>query len=183
MLKIYLTDLAAYNKGYLHGEWVLLPMEEDKLQTTLLKILDSGSALCFMESGFYDKHEEYFITDWEWTEHEFQEISEYENIYELNKMLELLHDKSEYELKAISFLVTEGLAQDIEEAISKADDVIIHENQNMEDVAYDLMQECYQADLLPSIIANNISYEGIAKDLEHEGTYYVVGSDIFEFAG
>jgi len=183
MLKIYLTDLAAYNKGYLHGEWISLPMDEDELESTLSKILSSGSALCYMESGSYDKHEEYFITDWEWTEYEFQEINEYEDIYKLNQMLQLLQDKSEHQLKAISFLMTEGVVQDIQDAISKADDVVIHENQNMEDIAYDLMQECYQADLLPSIIANHIDYEGIATDLEYDGAYYVVGSDIFEFMG
>lgn len=27
MLKIYLTDLSAYNKGYLFGEWISLPSD------------------------------------------------------------------------------------------------------------------------------------------------------------
>jgi len=53
----------------------------------------------------------------------------------------------------------------------------------MNDIAYDLMQECYQADKLPSIIANNIDYDGIAKDLELDGNYYQYGSDIIEYIG
>lgn len=133
------------------------------------------------ESGSED-HEEYFITDWCYDSHEFKQIDEYENIYELNEQLQLLEDKSDHELKAISFLVTEGLATDIANAIEKADDVIIHENQDMGDVAYELMQDCYNADTLPSIIANHIDYDGIARDLEMDGNYFEIGSDVYEYA-
>ncbi len=31
MLNIYITDLAAYNKGFLYGEWIRLPMSDDNL--------------------------------------------------------------------------------------------------------------------------------------------------------
>lgn len=72
---------------------------------------------------------------------------------------------------------------DIEDAISKADDVRVYENQNMEDIAYDLLQDCYSIDTLPSIIANNISYEDVARELEMDGTYFEMGNDIFEYIG
>ena len=178
MLEIYLTDLQAYNEGHLVGKWIKLPLTPFELAQAISEVLTEGE----YESGSED-HEEYFITDWSWCEYEFHDIQEYENIYELNEQLQLLEYKSDYELKAISFLVTEGLAIDIETAIDKADDVRIYENHSMEDVAYDLMQECYRADELPSIIANNIDYEGIARELEYDGTYYEVGRDVFEYIG
>lgn len=32
MLKIYLTNLGKYNEGYLIGEWVTLPIDDDELE-------------------------------------------------------------------------------------------------------------------------------------------------------
>ena len=178
MLEIYITDLQSYNEGNLVGKWIKLPLTPFELSQAISEVLSEGETV----SGS-DNHEEYFITDSEWSHHEFQEIQEYEDIYALNEQLQLLTDKSDYELKCISFLINEGFAIDIETALDKADDVTIHENQNMEDIAYDLMQECYQADLLPSIIANNIDYEGIARELEYDGTYFDDGLDVYQYFG
>lgn len=179
MLKIYLTDLAAYNKGYLFGEWISLP--SDNLDEQLSKILKAGEALCFLEEGYYEEHEEWFVTDYEWDDIDLFEIQEYENIFTLNEQLELVKDLSTYQLKAIRFLLSENIAKDLEDAFYKADDVLIYENQSLEDVAYDLMQELYNADALPSIIANHIDYEGIARDLEIEGAYTVIENDVYEY--
>lgn len=178
MLNLYLTDLQSYNEGDLVGKWIKLPLTSFELSQALSEVLTEGEVI----SGS-DNHEEYFITDWDWNNYEFYDIDEYENIYKLNEELQTLQYKSDYELKAIAFLVTEGIAVDIEDAITKADDVYIHENKDMTDIAYDLMQDCYQADKLPSIIANNIDYESIAQELEYDGIYYEVGTDIFEYIG
>lgn len=179
MLKIYLTDLAAYNKGFLFGEWVSLPCSD--LDETLSKILRAGEAMCFIEESYFEKHEEYFITDYEWEDIELFEIGEYENIFALNEQLKLVESCSILELKAIRFLLSEQITSNLEDAYYKADDVTIYENQTMEDVAYDLMQELYNADALPSIIANHIDYDGIARDLELDGNYRIIGCDIYEY--
>ena len=52
-IAIYLTNLHKYNCGILCGEWVKLPVAEDKLQEVLDHI------------GIDEFHEEYFITDYE----------------------------------------------------------------------------------------------------------------------
>jgi len=135
MLEIYLTDLQAYNEGHLVGKWITLPLTPVELSQAISEVLTEGEIF----SGT-DDHEEWFITDWSWTNHEFQEIQEYENIHELNEMLLSIESKSDSELKAIAFLMNESLAVDIEDAVTKADDVNIHENQDMGDVAYELMQ-------------------------------------------
>jgi len=178
MLEIYITDLQAYNEGHLVGKWIKLPLTPFELSQAISEVLSEGE----FESGSED-HEEHFITDWAWSSHEFYDIDEYHNIHQLNEELQDLQYKPDHELKAIAFLLQNQLAVDIEDAITKADDVHIHEDRDMADIAYDLMQDSYQADLLPSIIANNIDYEAIGQELEYDGTYYEVGSDIYEYVG
>jgi len=39
MLKIYITDLAGYNSGYLRGKFIALPMEEAELEASIKEIL------------------------------------------------------------------------------------------------------------------------------------------------
>ena len=178
MLHIFLTDLQAYNEGHLVGRWLELPLTDFELQQALSEVLTEGEAI----SGSED-HEEYFITDYEWIRDELFDIDEYHNIHQLNQQLQDLEFKSDHELQALSFLLQQQLAVDIEDALTKVDDVIIYSNYSMNDIAYDLMQECYQADNLPSIIANNIDYDGIARELELDGNYYQYGSDIIEYIG
>ncbi len=178
MLQVYITDLQSYNEGDLVGNWVKLPLTKFELSQAIYDVLNEGESIS--ESA---NHEEIFITDYEWDSYELQEIFEYKNLDELNDILWTLKLKSDHELKAIEFLIQNQLAINIEDAISKADDVTIHEHQNMEDLAYELMQECYQADKLPSIIANNIDYESIARELEYDGTYFESGPDVFEYIG
>ena len=179
MLEIYLTDLQAYNEGHLVGKWVELPLTPFELSQAISEVLTEGE----IYSGS-DGHEEYFITDYSWQDIEFfSTIDEYENLYELNKSLQAIEEVEESKHKAIAFLLAEGLATSVEDAIGKAEDVRIYENQTMGDVAYELMQDCYSADALPSIISNHIDYEGIARDLEIDGNYFEVGADIYEYVG
>lgn len=178
MLKVFITDLAAYNAGYLVGQWFSLPTTAEKLTEAIESVYRHGEEACGDTN-----HEEYFTTDFEWTDHEFFEIEEYSNLHEINEQLQQLEGKTDYELKAIAFLLSEGLTQDIEDAIFKSDDVRIYENQSMEDIAYDLIQECYNIHELSPIIANHIDYEGIGRDLEMDGSYFEMGNDIYEYVG
>jgi antirestriction protein len=179
MLNIYLTDLSAYNKGYLFGEWVSLP--SDNLDETLAKILRAGEDMCFIEENYFEKHEEYFISDYEWEDTELFKIDEYENIFSLNETLFRLEQLNQSELKAIRFLLSEQIALNLEDAITKVDDVTIYENQTINDVAYELLNECYDLDKLPNIISCHIDYDGIARDLELDGNYTVIDNDVYEY--
>lgn len=178
MLEVFITDLAAYNEGNLVGRWFKLPVSEEKLSQAISEVLAEGEEVCGTTN-----HEEYFLTDWEWEDHELFDIGEYSSLYEVNEQLKQLEDKTEYELKAIAFLLSEGIVTDIEDAIAKADDVRIYENQTMEDIAYDLIQECYNIHELSPLIANHIDYEGIGRELEYGGNYYEIGNDIYEYVG
>ena len=180
MLKIYITDLAAYNNGFLIGKWITLPTEDKEIKEEIKQILQEGSKAC----GENQIHEEFFISDYEWDLGiKIMEIDEWENIYELNSSLELLIDLDEYKLKAISFLFDEGITLDLEDAIIRAEDVIVHEDQTMEDVAFSLIHDCYNLDDIPSVITNHIDYEAIGNDLELDGNYTVINDDVYEYIG
>lgn len=183
MLKIYLTDLSAYNKGFLIGDWITLPIEQEKLEANLQLILERGSALCFMEGYSYEKHEEYFLTDFEWEYTSVFKVDEYANLMDLNSKLLELSELDEDTLKVVNFLLSENLASNISDAISKVDDVIVHCLTDLNSYAYDLVNELYDLDSMPSIITNNINYDGIAYELDLQGRYFEVDGDLFEYVG
>jgi len=175
-MRVYITDLEAYNNGHLVGEWYQLPMSEDLLAESVENVLNEGKEICEDEHN----HEEYFITDYEC---EYMGIDEYSNLTELNEISEAMEAMSEYDIKIIKFLLNNQIVSDIFEAIEQKDDVRVYEDQTMEDIAYDLIEECYNLDNIPSIISNNIDYQSIARDLEMEGNYYKISSDIYEYIG
>lgn len=179
MLKLFITDLSAYNNGFLVGEWVTLPLSGKELYMAISQILSEGEHLCQSDTN----HEEIFITDYEWTGLELFNVGEYDSPWDINDDLGKLSELSSYKQKAVAFLLSEHITYDLDDAIQRSEDVIIHENQRLEDVAYDLLQECYELDKLPSIIANNIDYEGVARELEHDGTYWEIDGDVFEYVG
>lgn len=176
MLKIYLTDLSAYNAGSLVGRWIEVPLDEEELSTEVQEILSKGASVV----GGYN-HEEWFITDYEWEDISLFDIEEYQDIYKLNEQLQLLNDLESYQLKSVSYLLGNGISNDIEDAINKLDDVVIHENQTMKDVAYNFIQEYYDIDSLPFILSSHIDYDALAHDMQIECNYTVQGSDVFEY--
>jgi len=178
MLNIYITDLAAYNAGCLSGTWVQLPLTKFELSQAISEVLTEGE-----QATGEENHEEWFITDYQWDDIDVKEVDEYENIYDLNDELKLLEDLGKDRLKAVKFLLDEQITINIEDAISRAEDVVIHHDYDMEAVAYDLIDSCYNLKDFPDLIANNIDYDGIAHDLEHEGIYWEIDGDVYEYIG
>lgn len=178
MLKVYITDLASYNSGALIGEWFSLPCDEEELTLKIKQILTLGA-----KAVGDTIHEELFITDYDWEDVNLFAVDEYEDIYKLNSNLGLIEDATSHNLKAIKFLLENGMATNVEDAVTKSDDVIIHELTDMTSIAYDLMEELYGVDKLPSIISNNIDYEAIGRDLEIDGNYFVIDDDVYEYVG
>jgi hypothetical protein len=170
MLKIYITDLAAYNSGYLRGEFITLPMEENELKAGIKEILKYG--------------EEYFIADYEFEDIELFKVEEYSNPYELNRQIALIEESIEpHQHKSVKVLLENGLATSVEDAIGKVDDVIVYENSTMADIAKQYIEEYTDLNGYHPLIVNHIDYEGIGRDLEIEGNFYRDGLDIFEFIG
>ena len=59
----------------------------------------------------------------------------------------------------------------------------IYKDSSIEDIAYNLIEECYHFENIPDIITNNFDYEKIGRDLEIEGSYYKVDNDIYANIG
>ncbi len=176
-MRVYITDLEAYNNGHLVGRWVTLPMDGDLLAECVEDILKEGKNICEDEHF----HEEYFITDFEC---EYLDIGEYDNLERLNEIAEAMEDIDEDGIKAIKFLLDNNFVSDIFQAIEcYEDNVRIYEDSTMEDIAESFIEECYNLDDMPSIIANNIDYASIARDMEIEGSFYFVDGDIYEYIG
>jgi len=177
MLKIYLSDLSAYNQSHLVGQWVSLPMEPKELLRVSSTLLSKGEQIC----NFDSKHEELFFTDYEWSIAEALKLNAFDNIYELNETLlkfEALGFER-YELKIIYFLLNFGFAKNIEEALEKYENVILYEEYDLALYASDLLHELYGLENLPKIISSNIDFERVARDLQYEGIYFEVDRDIF----
>lgn len=174
-MELFITDLAAYNNGYLIGEWVSLPMDEDELKSKIDEILTIGAEACGD-----DEHEEIFLTDYDC---DYFEIAEFDNPFKLNEIAEQADGLNDHEVKMVRFLLRNGLVKDFEEALEKYEDVIIHEDSTMEDVAYEFVNECYNLKDLPAIIANNIDYESIGREMEMDGRYFEEDGDIYEYLG
>ena len=178
MLKVYITDLAAYNSGALVGEWVSLPMEEEELSLKIKSILKAGEAEC----GNYEEHKEYFITDYEFDETEFKfiEVGEYSNPFELNETCEEFSTYEEDDLKRISYLV-ENVGFYLEDAKDRYEDVYIYENTTLLEVVEQYIEDTVDFSTLPDIITLNIDYESIKIDFEISGEYEAIDNDIYHF--
>lgn len=178
MLKVYITDLSAYNKGFLVGEWVSLPLDKEELDSKIKEILLRGEVEANI--GYKETHEEYFITDFEFDSFEFDKVSEYSNVYELNETAEKLSDFSEDDLKRISFLISE-VGLNLDDALDRYEDVYIYENSTLEDVVEESLEQSYDLSSLPDIIRNNIDYSSIARDWDISGEFWAIDGDIYNF--
>jgi len=159
------------------GEFLNLPMDLDDLAFAIHRILGKGEEIC--DNNF---HEEYFISDFEWIDTEaIFKVEEFDNVYILNDKINLLNELNDTELKSVKFLLDMNIVNDIHEAIEKIDEIVIYENSTMIEVAEQMIEECYDLDALPSIISSHIDYQSIARDLECEGFYHTIDSDIFYY--
>lgn len=157
MLKIFLTNLGKYNEGHLIGEWVSLPINNDKLEEVKKRI------------GINKYYEEIFITDYE-CDIDGVEVNEFDNIEELNEMAKTLKELDETDKEIIGAIMSRGYS--INEAIDKKDDVMIfYDCNDMEDVAIQYCEECGILDEMPEHLQSYFDFAAFGRDLEIEGKF------------
>jgi len=179
MLKLYITDLAAYNAGKLIGSWVDTTIEQEEFDSKIKDILDEGTRAC----NDTIQHEEVFITDWEFESIEIFKINEHDSIPAIKNIIDLLLESvEEHQYRIIKFLLDNFIVNSVEEAIEKVDDVIIYENMDMKQVAEEYLELVDLSDV-PDLIKHNIDFQGIAIDLEMDGTYYPEDGNVYQFLG
>lgn len=163
MLKIYLTDLQAYNEGFLSGRWIKLPLTPFELSQALSEVLTEGEAV----SGS-DNHEEYFITDYEAE----IVIGEYDDIYRLNELAEAMEAFSDEDLLKLKLLCHEGYNERevIDNGLDsyEVDIYDFRDNKSFTDTYELLAEEFVEQGLfgeIPKALEFYIDYSAIARDL------------------
>lgn len=148
------------------GQWVDLPQSEDDLA----EIIEAVKA----ESDC----EEVMISDFEgdW------DISEYDDIYELNERAEMLENLTEYEQELAEIIIREH-GDSMEEAIDRIQEgnYRIYRNcYSMSDVAREYLEEVGDLDLIPEFLRDYFDFEAYGEMLENDGYFYDLGDSFLE---
>lgn len=148
--RVFITNLGKYNEGELVGKWLDLPCAD--LEAELAEIGVAPGT----------QYEEYFITDYE--NEVGYEVHEYENVWELNELAERLDDVCDVDWLLAYMDIT---GEELDTAIDNYEErSSFYPNQTLEDVAYDLVNDCYN---LPEIALRYFDYEAFARDLSYDG--------------
>jgi antirestriction protein len=173
MISIFITDLQAYNEGFLSGKWIRLPLAKDKLSEAIYEVLREGELASGSES-----HEEVFITDYE------AEIliGEYDDIYRLNELAEAMEEYSDDDLLKFKFLIHEGFNERevIDNGVENYDvDIYDYSSDTSFTDVYELLaQDMVEEGLfgcVPPSFENYIDYSAIGRDLSYDYTEFEDG--------
>lgn len=153
-IAVFLNTWGNYNEnGADGGFWVDLPCNLDEVLEQLAE--STGEEVDEMEVFIND-------TDIDGIN---LEISEYDSIENLNEIAEQLQDLDEYDIEKIC-AICEAYNNDIQEAIENIDSYTYYANMTLEDVAYELVDECYD---LPEFAKTYFDYAAFARDLGFDG--------------
>jgi antirestriction protein len=159
MLHIFVNTWGNYNtNGADGGEWITLPMDPD----------DLTEALDHIAATMEDNDPEWAIHDYEWTSDiEPREISEYDNIQELNEFCQELDDLEEWEAEEIAAAI-EAYGYTFAEAMDRQQRgcFTFYPGQDLEEVAEEIINDCYD---LPEFALRYFDYEAFARDLSFDG--------------
>lgn len=162
MLNIFVNTWGNYNEnGADGGRWITLPMDEDELEELLEEIA----------AAMGDDDPEWAIHDYEWTsEMELGDVHEMDNIQEWNERCQEADDLEEWEAEEIAAAI-EAYGYTFAEAMERQQRgcFIFYPGQSLEDVAYDLVNECYFTRDTPDIFTRYFDYEAFARDLGFDG--------------
>jgi hypothetical protein len=102
-MRVYISDLESYERGFLVGAWLEFPMSVKELNEKIKDVNFEGQKAC--NNNFL--HEEFFISDYVAD----MEIEEDYNIYVLNEIAKALEGFSEDELLKFKILVNEAKSE------------------------------------------------------------------------
>ncbi|QJI52308.1 antirestriction protein [Psychrobacillus phage Perkons] len=165
-VNVWIGNLGKYNEGELVGEWFTLPCDMEEVSKAI---------------GLNEEYEEYQINDFE-TNITGLEIHHYENIGNLNTMMEELEELNEdQQLAYMGWLELNPTIKhsDCIEVARNEEYSILRETKNMFDVAWEKVnEEGYFGYDLPSELLNHIDYNSLGETLDSCGTYIFLENDI-----
>lgn len=160
IIKVAITNLAAYNEGYLIYKWLELPATAEEINEVYNAVKRS------------ELDEEFFISDYE-TCIAGLKIGEYESIEKLNELAEKFDELDEYDK-----LIFEAYTNytDFDEALEKLnnnelDGIVYYDCDNMTDVAYQVIDETAMLDSIPEQLRCYFDFEAYGRNLDLEGTF------------
>lgn len=150
--RVFITNLGKYDEGELVGKWLDLPCDDLEEELASIGVADDS------------QYEEYFITDYEndWD----YPVDEYEDLWELNELAEKLADVDDKGDGDWLAAYMEAQGGDVEYALDNYEDSTFYPEMDLEDVARDIIEECYD---LPEIALRYFNYESFARDLGYDG--------------
>jgi len=176
-MRIYITDLEAYNNGHLVGSWYELPMSKEELMKAIQNELQKGQQVCEHTHA----HEEYFISDFEC---DYMKIGEYDRLDELNEIAQKMEELDKNEKIAVKMLLENYIVNSIDEAIKNLENMICTGGNSMEDIAYNYIEESGLLQKIPENLLGYFDYEALGRDMEINGSYFGDDEGIFwEYIG
>lgn len=152
-MKIYVADLAEYNRGILKGEWFDLEdyTDEDELMEDITEMLEDNE-----EWQIHDVETEYIKSSW---------IDENESLENLIALQECITEHEEIKIAAIM----ECMSTDIDDVIEYAEDADFYEDMDFTELAEQFVDEGLFGEI-PESFANYIDFEAIGRDLSYDYT-------------
>lgn len=160
-MDIFITDLSAYNSGFLVGKWITLPLSGFELAQAISEVLNEGEIISDSQN-----HKEIFITDSELL------IGEYDDIYRLNELAEIIVNFTDDDLLKLKLLSHEGYNER---------DVIDNGLDTYEVEIYDYSSSTSFTDvyeLLAQDLVDDGCFGDIPKSLEYYIDYSAIGRDL-----
>jgi antirestriction protein len=161
--KIWIGDLACYNSGLLHGEWIDVTLDLIDIYDKIKDILESGYEWACKDDLGYSSivgcHEEYEIMDTEGFSCDVQSI---EHAHKLACFLDEYQDQYDENLLDKVLKETGG---DIDQAIDMLDDKYIGSYESLADYARETTEGCYE---IPDFISWYVDYERMGKELAYD---------------
>jgi len=194
--EIYVSVLADYNNGRMHGKWIDANQPAEAIWQEINQLYITScdpnvTATVCQDCGHIHLYEHSTCSECEssnikivpsaeeYAIHDYQgfgsfDVSEYSSIEELAQMAEIItsvdDEDSEY---AISFLA--GLYEDLDTIQATIDDVSIFHGSRA-DYAQELTESCYD---VPEYLIYYVNYDAMGRDMEINGEINEVGHDVY----
>ena len=149
-IKIYVADLAAYNAGHLHGQWIDATQEPEDIQSQVDEMLKK-SPIEFAE--------EYAIHDFEGFEG--YRLGEYDGIEKAHRVAAYIEEHGK-----LGAALLEYYGDDLEEAEKAMTERYAGQYLSLADYAQELTEETAE---IPEHLASYIDYEKMGRDMDLSG--------------
>ena len=172
MITLYVREHGTHNRGYSFD--FIADLDNYTSEADLLEDLYEYTRKQLERNDLEDNEEmeEWLITDWEFENEDFKMIiGEYSSIKRLIEINEEVNSLNDIEIKLLSAYINETGGNLMETIEKVKDSDIYYFEGNMEDWAYEMVEEGLFGEINERII-NYIDYEKLARDISMDGYIY-----------